>query len=358
MKNKPIFVLRHGIGSQYGSTNFKENTIQRISYEKRNSTEYYNISEFGNSSTCCTNTLLIFSKFYNLAGGRRLRRSHYFSKWEGSDISHDPSEYIILSGEYKGEVYNYVRNYTFGKDCDDLDPTLKIESSADWFYDYDQDGYYDGSTGSQFSTCDLSDFKWKRAEDALGTDCDDNDPSKKRNRYWYFFGDDDDYYGEQVWSCGNPGLGTDLEDRWLTDYRNGLDCDDTDSQVYTNREWYYDNDDDNYYGETTISCNNPGKDDSEKLKWKTTKGFDVDCNDEDPNVGNDYVAVYLDLDQDGYHSVIKEEDCGSSLFSETLLANFDIYEDILMDSRELVTIGYTTIASITIENTGETITYT
>ncbi|MTI30957.1 hypothetical protein [Xanthovirga aplysinae] len=207
-----------------------------------------------------------------------------------------------------------------------------------YYFDGDGDGYYDPSVGTQ-SLCEHPGGDWRTSVN--GVDCDDSDASVQEVETWYFDGDDDSYYGYTEESCGNPAKGTSEEGKWSTSSLNGRDCDDQDSNLTRIKAWYFDDDGDNYYGRKEDSCDNPGKNTDLESKWSTSPGDGKDCDDTDSNkVKVDEcgacnvlevppVAVYIDLDRDGFHSVFKNEDCGHGRFSGEQIRASNFPESIL-----------------------------
>lgn len=194
-------------------------------------------------------------------------------------------DFIFLNPEEPRERthplgYNYFISETLGLDCDDLDESQK--SHGDWYFDGDGDGFYDQNTTPRVSTCAPPNDQWILFANSSGPDCDDTDPTATEQITWYFDGDDDNYYGGTVQTCENPGLGTAQEEYWRTGPGAGADCDDDDQEAtLADRAWYYDQDGDGYFGSQTTSCHNPASGTNEAKKWKTDPGLGEDCNDND-----------------------------------------------------------------------------
>ena len=153
---------------------------------------------------------------------------------------------------------------------------------------------------------------WKEESTFLGPDCNDNDPLAWNYNVcgfcsedftgittWYYDGDADGYYGEVVQSCNRPLHG--VEALWRTNPGAGQDCDDEDREANISKTWYYFGDSDNYYGETTISCVRPTE--GQFSKWKTTPGAGEDCDDTDGDIIGE-TNWYYDFDDDGYYGNI------------------------------------------------------
>ncbi|MEO9964662.1 MAG: hypothetical protein ABJF11_02665 [Reichenbachiella sp.] len=230
---------------------------------------------------------------------------------------------------------------SLGEDCDDTDFSAK--ANGDWYYDGDSDGFYNQNITPRLSTCSPPNDQWVLLENSLGPDCDDTDNTATLLLTWYFDEDGDNFYGSFLETCENPGLGTSLEDKWSTSSGSGLDCHDKDDEATLNRTWYYDHDQDGFYGLQTSSCQNPALGTSDEEIWKTDPGNGIDCDDNNPEKqlnnacgecgGSDEpIAFYVDLDGDGYHSVYKMEDCGLPTFDGQSIVDSNFPESLIPES--------------------------
>ncbi len=251
---------------------------------------------------------------------------------------------------------------TLGKDCNDFDSNQK--ANGDWYFDGDGDGYHNTHVNPILATCTPLDNQWILLENSLGPDCDDDDTEATLLLTWYYDGDDDNYYGITQDGCENPGLGTPAESKWSKVSLNGEDCDDTDPEATTeDRRWYFDGDGDNHYGSISQACQNPGKGTPDEQKWSTDVGGGVDCDDINPEVfflnacgvcggTDDPVPYYIDLDGDGYHSVLKEEDCGLNTFSGVLIRNSDFPESLIPEDAQTQSSATSSIKNIQFDVNG------
>lgn len=224
----------------------------------------------------------------------------------------EESIYILFEDALGGD--SYVSATTLGKDCDDFDPLSMFDGAGQWVYDLDEDGYHEGDIAAIDAQCIPPNPRMILLTNSLGVDCDDDDSDLTINQNWYFYGDEDNYYSTVVQACKNPGIATGLIKHWRIDAGEGEDCDDTDQYANIDKNWYKDNDGDGYYGTVVTSCLNPGLDTGDSEKWTVNSGLGKECDDDNPELTDSAITVYLDLDGDGYHSVVKNRDCGNSVF--------------------------------------------
>ncbi|MEL6560873.1 MAG: hypothetical protein AAFQ94_21945, partial [Bacteroidota bacterium] len=235
-----------------------------------------------------------------------------------------------------------------GTDCNDKDPEVwfynqcglciaNISGITTWYYDNDGDGYYGQSQTGCNKPVTGEESKWF-ANPLAGQDCDDQDFEANIEKNWYYFNDADNYYGIEVVSCVRPDSG--LKEKWKTSPGNGTDCDDDNSDVIGETFWYYDFDGDGFFSNTSFGCQPP--DEGEREKWSTSDGTgEIDCDDEDPLRYNKDVCgicggdgnpekVYWDFDQDGYHSFEMGEFCGG----------YDVGKRVAISIDYLVSLGF------------------
>ena len=177
-----------------------------------------------------------------------------------------------------------------------------------YLFDGDGDNYYDPNILFKLE-CSPPSPAWKLANTFFGTDCNDNDPLVfKYNECglctfgegittWYFDGDEDGYYGQTLSNCNRPTAGG--ETKWSSNPGAGEDCDDEDADANISKTWYFYGDADNYYGLTEESCTRPTS--GNPAKWKITPDAGADCDDSNPNVIGE-TNWYYDFDGDGYYS--------------------------------------------------------
>lgn len=208
-----------------------------------------------------------------------------------------------------------------GIDCDDSDPEVhsydecgrcSITSGiTTWYFDSDGDGYHGNTQESCSQPTEGGANNWKTT--TIGEDCDDVDPDANVTKNWYYYGDGDTYWGTSEVSCRRPDSG--LTNKWSPDPMSGFDCNDEDSNVYGEITWYYDGDGDGYHGLAVTSCTKPTN--GEESKWlRMTAGQDCDDSERLKFVENncgvcgsgiaEQTLAYLDLDGDGYHSIVFE----------------------------------------------------
>ncbi len=222
--------------------------------------------------------------------------------------------------EISSRRHNINKRETLGLDTDDLDPNRQICTL--YRYDYDGDGYWDESKGVHDgrTTCTRPDEYWLPVDELIAADCDDDDKLEFGSNTWYYFGDEDNYWGSSVSSCENPGTTPDEKIKWSLSPKEGQDCNDDVSYATIVTDWYFDEDDDGYYGRTTSSCLSPDHPNTAGSKWKKDKGQGADCDDSDPNIHNT-IEQYLDLDGDEYYSIKKSVECANPYFTRTELQN-------------------------------------
>ena len=240
--------------------------------------------------------------------------------------------YLIIhhNSEHDDTIWRYLIGTTkqLGHDCNDFDPDQW--SLGDWYEDRDRDGYHNPDVAPIKNTCRPPDNGYVLLQNSLGEDCDDNDKWENTRRIWYYSNDQDNYYSSTLQSCENPGKGTKEEEKWQTDKGDGQDCDDTDPNATIDKDWYLDRDGDGFYIQKNFQCANPGKGTSDEEFWVTDAHLGIDCNDAISEINtknacgvcggtDDPVKLYVDLDGDGYHSVLKQEDCGTAIFSGTIV---------------------------------------
>lgn len=256
-------------------------------------------------------------------------------------------EYLnILTGEDQNLVERFITRQMLGVDCDDLDPN--VWSGGEWYRDMDEDGYHNTDIIPISMDCKEADRTYILLAASKGADCDDTDKWANSPQNWYYSGDGDYYHDETKtqFQCENPAKGTSEESKWQTDPGLGPDCDDTDPNATVEKDWYSDFDEDGFYGYIIESvCENPGNSTGELHLWKTDSGLGEDCDDANPNVAtynacgvcggtNNPVALYVDLDGDGYHSLIKIEDCGLPVFDGEVVRGSSFPESLLPTEEE------------------------
>jgi len=187
-----------------------------------------------------------------------------------------------------------------------------------WYVDSDNDGY---STLSTLTQCTRPLFYKAQSElkSILVSDCNDRDAMLNPETKWYFDTDNDGYYGSTVSGCSSPGTG-------YTTTTKGPDCNDDDATINPETEWYQDADNDGYYTSIQIGgrkqCTSPGQ----GWRYKGLLGGG-DCNDNDAAI-NPATIWYKDSDGDGYSDAlyISQPSCtspGGSEFKLTIKGGGD-----------------------------------
>ncbi len=227
----------------------------------------------------------------------------------------------------------YVANNT---DCNDADATLN--PNTQWFLDADNDSYY---TGSAVTQCTSPGAGYKKSGLLGGNDCNDNNTNVFPGATEICNGIDDDcdgqvdeggvlntfYLDNDADGFGNPAVSQQACAAPPGYVANNTDCNDNNSAINPNTEWFLDADNDNYYtGNGITQCTSPGA----GYKFSGLTGGN-DCNDNNPNIhpgateicnnidddcdgqvdeGTQPVTWYQDLDADGFgNPVVNQSSC-------------------------------------------------
>lgn len=176
-------------------------------------------------------------------------------------------------------------NDALGIDCDDNNPQIGAPTQT-FYADLDGDGF--GNPNNSVVACQIP-----AGFVTIPLDCNDSDPFFNPNTQWFADLDGDEYHNpnQMETSCERP-TGFILLSESL-----GVDCDDNDATFNTPLTWYADLDGDEYHNpqDSLVQCTQP----SGYILLNQSLGVDCDDNDGDLTVP---LTWYADIDGDGYHN--------------------------------------------------------